>query len=123
MNAEKYIEILKQNLLPIYDENYIFQQDNDPKHTAFKTSLFLIDNNIKTLIWCPNSPDLNPIENIWSLLKNLLEKELDITEKNFDDAILKCWNQIKFESIFNTISSMQCRISQIIQNNGDHIKY
>ena len=123
LDSKKYIEILKQYLLPIYSSNYIFQQDNDPKHTSVLTSSFIIDNNIKTLVWAPNSPDLNPIENVWNMLKNLLEKDLDITEKNFDQKILDCWNKISFENIFNSISSMHCRICDVIKNNGSHINY
>ena len=123
LNSNKYIEILQKYLLPVYDDNYIFQHDNDPKHTAMITSLFLIDNNVKTLIWAPNSPNLNPIENIWSILKQLLEKESDINEKNFNEKILNCWNKITFESVFNSISSMFCRIPKVIQNNGGHINY
>jgi len=109
MNADKYIFILKNYLLPIYNGNYIFQHDNDPKHTALKTSLFLIDNNIKVLLWAPNSPDLNPIENIWKLLKDKLGKE-NITdyllenpetyreiEKNVVETILETWAEIEHQ--------------------------
>jgi transposase len=122
MNADKYISILKNNLLPIYNENYIFQHDNDPKHTAYKTSIFLIDNNIKVLLWPPNSPDLNPIENVWKLLKDKLKK-CEITDINFDEKIIECWNSIKFEHVFNIISSINVRICNIIQMNGGHINY
>lgn len=123
LTADKYTNILKDYLLPIYNSNYIFQQDNDPKHTALKTSLFIIDSNIKLLLWPPNSPDLNPIENIWGCLKNLLEKETDLNDTNFDEKIIKCWNNIKYETVFNSINSMNCRICQVIQNEGDHINY
>ena len=123
MNSDKYVDILKNNLLPIYKENYIFQHDNDPKHTAYKTSIFLMDNNIKVLLWPPNSPDLNPIENIWKLLKDKLKTHNNITDENFDEKIIESWKSIKFEHIFNTITSVSVRICNIIQNNGGHINY
>lgn len=122
MNADFYINILEDELLPIYDQKYIFQHDNDPKHTAIKTSLFLIDNDINVLLWPANSPDLNPIENIWTLLKNNLKKET-INDDNFDDKIIKCWDMIKFEHVFNCICSMKNRIFDVINTNGGHINY
>ena len=70
----------------------------------------------------PNSPDLNSIENLWFLLKYKLLDE-HINNDNFDEIIEKKINEIKYEHIFNMISSMKVRICKVIQNNGDYIDY
>ena len=72
--------ILEEHLLPSLEESgfdeeeVIFQQDNDPKHTSKKSKKWMENNNITLLDWPAQSPDLSPIEHQWVHTKKELAK-------------------------------------------------
>jgi hypothetical protein len=65
--------------MPLTYSKAIFQQDNGTPQTASVTRYFLKIEGIVTCNWSALSPDLNPIENIWALIKAHIRKRQDIT--------------------------------------------
>ncbi len=78
VNAAIYQEILEHFMLPSADKLYgdadfIFQQDLAPAHTAKGTKSWFNDHGVTVLDWPANSPDLNPIENLWGIVRGRWE--------------------------------------------------
>ncbi len=80
------------------DADFIFQQDLAPAHTAKGTKSWFKDHGVTVLDWPANSPDLNPVDNLWGIVKR---KMRDTRPNNADDlktAIKETWASLHLSS-------------------------
>jgi hypothetical protein len=105
----------------------IFQQDGARCHTSTATIQWLDDNipsYIKPKDWPPNSPDLSPIENLWSILS--LSVYRDPEPKNIVQLkrrLRSAWKSVTVETLEALIQSMPARVEDVIKVNGNTIRY
>ncbi len=106
----------------------MFMQDNALIHAAKKTKLWFQEMGIEVMEWPPYSSDLNPIENLWALLKkeaykiypdlNSLEGKGDEAETELFQILQRAWVNIKDEVIEKLVASMPRRCKAVIRANG-----
>ncbi len=128
VNAAIYQEILEHFMLPSADKLYgdadfIFQQDLAPAHTAKGTKSWFNDHGVAVLDWPANSPDLNPIENLWGIVKR---KMRDTRPNNADElkaTVKETWASIPPQQCHKLITSMPRRIEAVIKAKGAPTKY
>jgi transposase len=107
----------------MYGNNWRLQQDNDPKHTSRVAKDFIAENGIRTINWPSNSPDLNPIENMWHIVKNNVEKRMPRNIEELKRFMTEEWDAIPDETVKNLILSMRNRCELVLEENGDRIMY
>jgi transposase len=126
MTAEVYVDILEKNIADVkilMGKKWRFQQDNDPKHTSRLAKSYLEVNMPEVLDWPSCSPDLNPIENIWSLVKRNVEKRMPRNLTELEAFLKEEWNLIPNNILNDLVMSMRNRCEKVIRNNGDFIDY
>lgn len=129
MDQEQYLDILKQNLPQSahkfgFGNNFKFYQDNDPKHKAWNVRSWLLYNCRKVIDTPAQSPDLNPIENIWVFLKRRVAKRNPKNKRELVQFIKEEWEKIPEHYNFSElIKSMNRRLFSVIDAEGRHTKY
>lgn len=105
----------------------IFMQDGATAHTARSTTHYLQDRGIRFWRkheWPSHSPDLNPIENLWNILK---ERVADLTPATTRRALIKnvkkAWANLDPNILENLVASMPNRMKSVIRHKGKHISY
>ena len=105
--------------------DFVFQQDNCGPHKAKSVSSFLAGNNINVMKWPTQSPDLNPIDNGWAVLKRRI-RERPEHPRNADhlfELLQDEWNDIPDDYFISLITSMKTRATIVKSNKGGSTKY
>ena len=102
-----------------------FVQDGAAPHTAGPTVQLLVQHMSEQWIrdWPPNSADLNPIENVWSLLKRRVRGTRYSTIAEFKAAVTDAWAAIPQSSIRVSVGSVCRRLRAVVQEKGGRIPY
>ena len=112
--------------LGLCSDQIIFQHDNDPKHTSDLVKGYLLDQRYEVINWPPQSSDLNPIENMWVLLKRRLN-EYETAPKGIPDLserVTEAWyNTIKQEECQKVIDGMPNCVKVCLERNGLRTDY
>ncbi len=105
------------------DADFLFQQDLTPAHSAKITSNWFADHGITVLDWPANSPDLNPIENLWGIVKRKMrDPRLNNTDE-LQTAIKAAWASITPQQCCRLTASMSRRTDAMICAKGALTKY
>lgn len=126
MNAEFYVRILDNHIPEVKEmlgKRWRWQQDNDPKHTSHLAMGFLRERVPEVMDWPSNSPDLNPIENMWGIIKRNVEKRMPKNIGELEQYMIEEWNEIPMSTLKNLTMSMKRRCELVLEANGDRISY
>jgi hypothetical protein len=128
MDAKTYVNILENNLIASAKkmkirDNFIFQSDNDPKHTSKLAKKWLMENQINLLEWIAQSPDLNIIEHLLEHLDRSVPISSRKSFATFKNALFKAWDEIGPEVIEKLIKSIPKRLQAVIDAKGFNTEY
>ncbi len=107
------------------DDGYFIMEDGAPIHRSMAAREFRAEKNIKVLPWPAQSPDLNPIENVWHMLKSRINRRPRIPRNEIEltTALQEEWKLIPLDHLSNTVESMPERIKMVISKKGGHCSY
>ena len=115
--------ILDKTLIPfinsVYPEHHRFMQDNDPKHTSRLAAEYMSSKGVNWWKTPPESPDCNPIENLWHELKEYLRREIKPkTKQELIDGIQMFWRTVTVSKCRKYIGHLKKVLPKVIELEG-----
>jgi transposase len=128
LDSTRHRDILRYSLIPTFKQFYpagpwYFQQDNVRFHTTPDTVTYLHNKGVTLLEWPPWSPDLNPIENLWNVLKARVYARFPQTMEEMEQFIREEWEATDLNFISHICRSMPRRLQLLLDNHGHKISY
>lgn len=126
LNGQNYLELLMDHLPDAFEEANasFFMQDGAPCHTCAAVVGWLRDCQVDFYDdWPGNSPDLNPIENLWALMKRKLRKCDTSTIPKLEAALLRIWRDFDPSLLKNLADSAPERLKKCLKRRGMPTKY
>jgi hypothetical protein len=123
----KIYTVYKTQLIPHITKKkrkrIVLVHDNDGRHGTAKMKEMLNEKISRVVHLPPNSPDLNPIENVWAWMKNKIEKRDVKTEEELRREIERYWKKVPHPMIVNLITSIPQRLAQVRSRKGKRTQY
>ena len=129
LQKEGYLRILQRALLPYArrlrraGRPFMFMHDRAPSHTARIVRAWLERNHVPLLPWIAKGADLNPIENLWSVLGQRVQAKGPRNLRELCAAIEEVCAGVETSLIVKLIDSMPNRVAQVIKRRGFACNY